>query len=688
MRSAKKIIVFLSLIIIISISAGGYLQTDAASVKDKIVLYSGKTVALINGEKVTIAAAPFVKNGTTMVPLRFISQDVLKAKTDYNTQKKLTTISHGEKSIVINNVTGLIYKDGKEYRPNVKPTEVNSHLFVPLRLISELFGCNVSWDKKTASVTVITEPIVIIQPVADFSFSDNIIAGQPLNVVDLSSDPLNRRISVYEWEVIFSNGSTVTYTNLDRQFKPAAGSYKIKLRIKTSNGIYSEWVAKRFTCLPNYAPVITQMSATKPSLTYNIGESMDFTYQYTNEEWEKIAAVKWKYQLMTDGKIAFEAKSGKPRALFVPGTYCVSLELQDEYGNRSVQREVIIEIRDAVEKRELDYHFNNLMSGELLINPSSFDYETVPRAQIDSYYHDGAALIKTNNPEKVPHPGIIYSDSLSGDIRIHIGHCNYYENPVRFQIMAENTSKKTVYITMKKASQAGPSSDMMQVGTALLIDYFQFDRRKGEVIALKSGESVMLNAMNSIKYENVLSSVVEFECSGFLEFTIAAVDARLSIDSYKSLKILPRSGPQSRGTYKFSDINIKAAASDDTITKMEFGFNDAPEDRYLIGYDNTTGARVINEGNWGVKRTVTITAKNERIGVLLNPRGVVYRGVLKNFDGSLCYLSNNNIIKNSMEAVVIGVIEPNTTETLTYFTPGGSYAAVYLVLVPEKLWDR
>jgi hypothetical protein len=62
----------------------------------KIELYIDKPFALVNGTKVTLDAPPFIQNGRTLVPLRFISEN-LDATVDYEPKTQTITISYPKK---------------------------------------------------------------------------------------------------------------------------------------------------------------------------------------------------------------------------------------------------------------------------------------------------------------------------------------------------------------------------------------------------------------------------------------------------------------------------------------------------------------------------------------------------------------------------------------------------------------
>lgn len=59
----------------------------------KIELYIGKNYALVNGNKVTLDVPPFISNGRTFVPLRFVSEN-LDASVSYDSKTQTITIMY------------------------------------------------------------------------------------------------------------------------------------------------------------------------------------------------------------------------------------------------------------------------------------------------------------------------------------------------------------------------------------------------------------------------------------------------------------------------------------------------------------------------------------------------------------------------------------------------------------------
>ena len=126
-------------------------------VREKIMieLRIGSKKATISGKEVPMDAAPYIKKGSTLVPLRFISE-AFGAKIDWQPKmgKGTINITLGENNIMIEigNTTALV--NGKKVTLTVPPEITTGRTFVPLRFISEAFGAEVQWIAETQTIRI------------------------------------------------------------------------------------------------------------------------------------------------------------------------------------------------------------------------------------------------------------------------------------------------------------------------------------------------------------------------------------------------------------------------------------------------------------------------------------------------------------------------------------------------------
>lgn len=136
--------------------------TSMYAIKDKdlsvnketeIVLYIGSKQAYIQGKSKMLAAAPYIKEGSTLVPLRLISEE-FGAKVEWDAKTRYVTVMLDGKKIVLNMDNHFVYVNGERYSLPVKPEIINETTFVPLRFVSEELGKTVKWNGQNRSITI------------------------------------------------------------------------------------------------------------------------------------------------------------------------------------------------------------------------------------------------------------------------------------------------------------------------------------------------------------------------------------------------------------------------------------------------------------------------------------------------------------------------------------------------------
>lgn len=115
----------------------------------------GKTgiKAFVNGEEANFEVQPFIKDGTTLVPFRAISE-ALKANVAWNQDEKSVTVTKNGISVKLLIGDKTAYVNGKEVELEVPGEIVDGSTMVPVRFISEALKADVNWEAESQSVVI------------------------------------------------------------------------------------------------------------------------------------------------------------------------------------------------------------------------------------------------------------------------------------------------------------------------------------------------------------------------------------------------------------------------------------------------------------------------------------------------------------------------------------------------------
>ncbi len=117
-----------------------------ASVDNQMGMY-------VNNNKVNVTNKPFIKDGRTYVPIRIVG-DLLGVETEFDNNTKTVTIKNDNttaKFLVGDNTYEV---NGKKYSSKVTPLFNANRVYVPLRIVGEVFGAEISIDSKTQSIII------------------------------------------------------------------------------------------------------------------------------------------------------------------------------------------------------------------------------------------------------------------------------------------------------------------------------------------------------------------------------------------------------------------------------------------------------------------------------------------------------------------------------------------------------
>lgn len=109
---------------------------------------------LVNGKEVKTDSPAFIKDGRTMVPVRFISE-ALGLKVGWDQKTRTVTVDEGAKAMKLTiGSKKIVRADGKETAIDVPAMIKGGRTMVPIRAIGELSGAKVDWNAANREVII------------------------------------------------------------------------------------------------------------------------------------------------------------------------------------------------------------------------------------------------------------------------------------------------------------------------------------------------------------------------------------------------------------------------------------------------------------------------------------------------------------------------------------------------------
>jgi hypothetical protein len=130
-------------------------QISVKYIKQTVLkLQVNNSSALINTETVSLTSPPIIRDNRTLVPLRFISE-AFGAKLTWDPIFQIIDITLGNDTIRLQIGKNFASVNGTRVALDTAPIIVKGSTLVPIRFISETLGSDVLWDSETKTVTII-----------------------------------------------------------------------------------------------------------------------------------------------------------------------------------------------------------------------------------------------------------------------------------------------------------------------------------------------------------------------------------------------------------------------------------------------------------------------------------------------------------------------------------------------------
>ena len=119
----------------------------------ELVLTVGEATSTVYGKMETTDAAPIIKNDRTMLPARFVAEN-LGAKVSWNERTKEVIITKDKTVIRLTIGSDKARVNGGEYELDSPAFIENNRTYTPVRFIAERLGASVEWNSGAQEVTI------------------------------------------------------------------------------------------------------------------------------------------------------------------------------------------------------------------------------------------------------------------------------------------------------------------------------------------------------------------------------------------------------------------------------------------------------------------------------------------------------------------------------------------------------
>ena len=96
---------------------------------------------------------PFIRNGRTMIPIRYVAE-CLGMKVMWNKQSKIVTLQDEERKVEIVTNSKKIVVNGKEHVSDTAPVIENGRTYLSISSIGKVSGANVTWNHQSKQVSI------------------------------------------------------------------------------------------------------------------------------------------------------------------------------------------------------------------------------------------------------------------------------------------------------------------------------------------------------------------------------------------------------------------------------------------------------------------------------------------------------------------------------------------------------
>lgn len=298
----------------------------------------------------------------------------------------------------------------------------------------------------------------------------------------------------------------------------------------------------------------------------------------------------------------------------------------------------------------------------------------------------GSTLIFSDSPEMVYKNGVLYRDTVSGDVRIFFHHVNAMNTNKKLAVILTNGQMRPVKYSVVNNSIGNAGWHYLKVGKETQQKYFSGTHNKSEgSLGFGRNTELLTGKGYALEPAQLLVGTIDLHTDKPVQISVIMCDEKTDLDLYNEYApVQPMDEHPLRGTFKDADWNYTVAAPLNTDNGKVYMLELASEEQgFAHGKDGTTGKEAVNYGNYGVVYSVNFTIGGTKPAAMyLNPLGGLFAGygvLKKEGEEKLIPLPQNKVaIGDSYDDLLkLGTLEPGRY-TFIWSPPGASNLPVRL----------
>lgn len=305
----------------------------------------------------------------------------------------------------------------------------------------------------------------------------------------------------------------------------------------------------------------------------------------------------------------------------------------------------------------------------------------------------GGKLLLSDSPEMVTQDGIMYQDTVTGNVRLFFHHVNDTKAAKKIVVVLENSGPVKAEVTVSRYGLGGPDYNWVAVGKLAQQKYMAGSGIY--TVAVPAKETAFLSPVLGDKVVQpgmLVNGIYDFIADKPVTVKVVMLPVDADLRAFlRTAKILPADSQRLRGTFEGANrmlipLRVYDPSSDGP---MVITLADNKLDKYVTGVDATDGSPTLNYGNYGVVYNIFLPARdNYSIAYYLNPRGGDYAGAMgikyrHNAEPPAATPADRLAFGLPTDFASLGKFDSSESLWLTFSPPGASNLPVKLVILPQ-----